>query len=73
MPSQKLRPVQKSAPGLTHLHNKNSNMQGSSPDVVKVIFHYHKELHASGSKILSFKSSSNLKRDIIVENHYLIQ
>ena len=39
----------------THLHNKNSNIQGSSTDVVKVIFHYHKELHASGSKFFTLR------------------
>ena len=43
----------------THVRNKNSNTQGSSPYVVKVTFHA--------------REVPILKRDVIVENHCLIQ
>ena len=48
--------------------------------MIKVIYHYsyHKEKALKGKnslprEILSFKSSLHLKRDVIEENHCLIQ
>ena len=44
-----------------HMHNKNSNTQGSSPNVVKVIFHTlrncseRKEFAPSGSKFFPLR------------------
>ena len=57
---------------------KNSNTQGSSPNVVKVISIPQGTARKGKNslpleRILFFKRSSNLKRDIIVGNHYLIQ
>ena len=48
--------------------NKNSNIQGRSPDVVKVIFSYFKELlikeriRSLCEQILSFKTSSHFEK-----------
>ena len=56
--------------------NKNSNTQGSSPNVVKVIHHtlrncsYRKEFAPSGSKFLPLREISILKREVIVEAWY---
>ena len=63
----------------THVRNKNSNTQGSSPYVVKVLFHtlrncsLRKEFAPSGSKFFPLREVSILKRDVIVQNHCLIQ
>ena len=52
----------------THVRNKNSNAQGSSPHVVEVIFPYLKELllkkriRSLWEQILSFKRSSNFEK-----------
>ena len=52
---------------ITHVHNKNSNIQGRSPNVVSD-FPYHKELLLKEEilslweQILSFKSSSNFEK-----------
>ena len=63
-----------------YVRNKNSNTQGSSPNVVKVISYTTQGTPLKGKNSLplganSFllKRSSNLKRDIIVENQCLIQ
>ena len=61
----------------THVRNKNSNTQGSSPNEVRVIFPYLKELllkqwiRSFWEQLLSFKRSSQFKkgrncREIIV-------
>ena len=52
------------------MYNKNSNIQGRSLDVIKVIFHTIKEIIRS---LFFFKRSSHLKGDAIEENHCLIQ
>ena len=57
---------------VTHLRNKNSNIQGRSPNVVigETDFPYHKELiikeriHSSGSKFFPLRGVRILKRDI---------
>ena len=52
---------------VTHMHNKDSNNQGRSPNVVSD-FPYHKELllkekiHYLWEQILSFKRSSNFEK-----------
>ena len=51
----------------THMRNKNSNTQGDSPNVVKVIF------HPSGNNFFPFIEVPISKSDVIVENHCLIQ
>ena len=59
-----------------HMHNKNSNTQGSLPYVVKVIFHYNlKELplKEKRERIFPLREVPIFKRDVIVENHCLIQ
>ena len=62
-----------------HVRNKNSNIQGRSPNVVKGDFPYHKELllkkefAPSGSKFFPLRVVPILKRDAIGENHWLIQ
>ena len=64
---------------VTNVHNKNSNIQGKSQNVVKVIFNTirdcfsRKEIAPSGSKFFPLKEVSILKRDAIEENQYLIQ
>ena len=51
-----------------HMHNKNSDIQGRSPYMVKVIFHTKKE------RIHSQREVQILKRDAIEEeNHCLFQ
>ena len=58
----------------THVHDKKSNAQGSSSNVIKVISHttsncsLRNEFAPSGSKVFPI-----LKRDIIVEDQCLIQ
>ena len=55
----------------THLHNKNSNTQGSSSKVVKVIFHtkrncsYRKEYAPCGSKFFPLREVPIMKRDAV--------
>ena len=62
-----------------HVRNKDSNTQGSSPNVVKVFFHTRrncskrKEVAPPGSKFIPIGEVPILKRDVIVENHCLIQ
>ena len=51
----------------TRVGNKNGNTQGSSPNMVKVIFHALRE------QIFPLREVPISKRDIIVENHCLIQ
>ena len=61
---------------LVHMRNKNSNTQGSSPNVVKVIFHNfskREEFARSGSEFFPIREVPISKRDVIVENHFLIQ
>ena len=64
---------------VTHMRNKNSNIQGRSPNEVKVIFHTkrncseRKEFAPSGSKFFPLREVPNLKRDAIDENHCLLQ
>ena len=59
--------------------NKNRNIQGRSPNVVKVIFHairncsQRKEFTLSGSKFFPLGEVPILKRNAIEENHCLIQ
>ena len=61
------------------MHNKNSNIQGRSHNVVKVIFHMirncseRKEFSPSGRKFFPLREVPNLKRDTVEENHCLIQ
>ena len=63
----------------THVRNKNNNIQGRSPNVVKVIFHAtrncsnRKEFAPIGSKFFPFREVPILKRDAIEVNHYLVQ
>ena len=64
----------------THVHNKNSNTHSKDLTLCgESDFPYHKELllkeriRPLWEQILSFKRSSNLKMDIIVENQCLIQ
>ena len=62
-----------------HMRNKNSNTKGSSPNVVKMIFHtlrnspLRKEFAPSGGKFFPLSEVPILKRDVIEENHCLIQ
>ena len=62
---------------VTHMHNKDSNSQGRSPNVVSD-FPYHKKLllkekiHSLWEQILS-RDVPILKRDAIEENHCLAQ
>ena len=53
------------------MRNKNSNIQGRLPNVVKVIL-YHKEL-PFGSKFFPLREVPILKSDAIEENHFFIQ
>ena len=75
MPSIGVAPITQYA----NVRNKNSNTQGSSPYVVKVIFHtlrncsYKKKFVPSGSKFFPLREVPILKRDTIVENHCLIK
>ena len=61
------------------MYNKNSNNQGRSPNVVKVIFHtirncsLRKEFAPSGSKFFPLRVVPILKRDAIEVNHCLVQ
>ena len=63
----------------THMRYNNSNTQGSSPNVVKVIFHtlrncsYRKDFAPSVSEFFPLREIPILIRDVIVENYYLIQ
>ena len=63
---------------ITLMLNKNSNIQGRSPKVVKVIFHTirncskRKEFAPSGSKFFSLREAPIMKNDAIEENHCLI-
>ena len=53
---------------VTYLRNKNSNIQGSSPNVVIVFFSYYEELlikeriRSLWEQILSFKRSSHFEK-----------
>ena len=64
---------------VTQMRNKNRNIQGRSPNVVKAVFHtkrncFLKEsIRSRWEQILSFNRSSILKRDTIEENHCLFQ
>ena len=63
---------------VTHVRNKNSNVQGRSLTVIKVIFHtkemlINERIRYLWKQILSFKRTAVLKRDAIEENHCLIQ
>ena len=64
---------------IMHMRNKNSNIQGRSPNVVKVIFHairncsYKKEFAPFVSKFFPLREVPIMKRDAIEENHCLIQ
>ena len=64
---------------VTHMCNENSNVEGRSPNVVKVIFHSirnyssRKEFAPSGSKFFPVREVHILKRDAVDENHCLIQ
>ena len=53
------------------MRNKNSNIEGMSPNVVKVIIHLIR--YCFYTRILSFKEVTTLKRDTIEENQFLIQ
>ena len=60
------------------MRNKNSNIQGRSFNVIKVIFHtigtaHMKEFAPSGSKFFPLREVPILKREAIEENHWLIQ
>ena len=54
---------------VTHVRNKN--IQGRSPNVVKVIFHATR--NCSGSKLFPLMKVPISKRDAIEEKHCLIQ
>ena len=60
---------------ITHVGNKNSNIQGRSPNVVKVIFHtirngsLRKEFAPPGSKFFTLREIPISKSDAIEENH----
>ena len=62
---------------VSHMRNKNSNIQGRSLNVIKRDFPFYKELLIKESirspweQILSFKRSFHFKRDAIEENHCL--
>ena len=56
---------------IMHVPNKNSNIQGRSPNVVKVIFYNIR--NCSGSKFFLLREVLILKRDANEENHCLIQ
>ena len=64
---------------VTYVCNKNSNIQGRAPNVVKVSFHtirnfsLRKEFAPSGSKFFPLRVVPILKRDTIEEIHCLIQ
>ena len=64
---------------VTHLRNKNSNIQGRSPYVVKVIFHtikncsYRKDFAPYESKFFPLRDVLIWKRGAIEENHCLTQ
>ena len=73
---------------ITHMGNKNSNIKGRSPYVVKVISHIIRncskrkefapswrknEFAPSGSKFFPLREVPILKRDAVEENHCLIQ
>ena len=64
---------------VTHVRNKNSNIQGRSPNAIKVIYHtirncsYRKEFAPSGNKFFPLREVPFLKRDVIEENLCLIQ
>ena len=64
---------------VTHARNKNSNIQGRSLKVIKVIFHtirncsLRNEFAPSGNKFFPFREVPTLKREAIEENHCLIQ
>ena len=62
---------------VTHERNKNSNIQGRSPNVIKVIFHKElllkERIRSLWEQILSFKRSSHFEKDAIEENHCFIQ
>ena len=61
------------------MRNKNSNIQGRSLNVIKVIFHtirnclLRKEFAPSGSKFFPLREVPILKSDAIEENHCLIE
>ena len=64
---------------VTHMGNKNSNIQGRSLNVIKETYHtirncsQRKELAPSGSKFFPLREVPILKRDAVEENHCLIQ
>ena len=64
---------------VTHVRNKNSNIQWRSHNVLKVILHVirncslRKEFAPSGSKFFPFREVPIMKMDAIEENHCLIQ
>ena len=57
-----------------HMHNKNSNNQGRSPNMVKVIFHAirnsskRQEFAPSGSKFFPLGDVPIMKRNAIEES-----
>ena len=57
---------------VTHMSNKNSNIQGRSSNVIKVIFHTKRNC-SSGSKLFPLREVPILKRDAVEENHCLFQ
>ena len=62
-----------------HVRNKNSNIQGRSLNALKAILHTikncseRKEFAPSGSKFFPLREVPILKRDVIEENHCLVQ
>ena len=56
----------------THMGNKNSNIQGRSSNIVKVIYHTIRNCSYLGKNLLP-EGVPILKRDTIGENHCLIQ
>ena len=64
---------------VTHVRNTNGNIQGRSPNVVKVILHtirncyLRKEFASSESKFFPLREVPIMKGDAIEENQCLIQ
>ena len=79
------RHMRSSHHAVTHVRNKNINIQVRSPNVVKVILHTmtkcskrneiapRKEFAPSGGKFFPLREVPVSKRDAIEENHGLIQ
>ena len=57
----------------THVRNKNSNTRGSSPNVVKVIFHTSRNCSKRKEFALFGREVPILKKGGIEENRCLIQ